>query len=124
MTLGSVCHNSPSGQERLSEAYSVGRAGLGFSVVRWAGDTGHSRKMECSIGSSRTASGAPSWCIWHGPCPCLWDEDVSLVKVAGHQLLKPVLILSLLHVARFRQHSFFINLSDSDCNSFHMTYSN
>jgi len=38
----------------------------------------------------------------------LRDEDVDLEEVAGHQLLKSVLIPSPLHLARFHQISFLM----------------
>jgi len=40
MTLGSICCNSLSGQERWCEVHSVGKAGPGFSVMWWAVDKG------------------------------------------------------------------------------------
>ena len=50
MTLGSVWHNSLSGQEGWCEVRSVGRAGSGFGAVRRASDIGHSRSMMCTVG--------------------------------------------------------------------------
>ena len=44
-------------------------------------------------------------------------EDVDLEEVAGHQLLKPVQVPSLVHFARFHRSSFFINLGDCNCNT-------
>ena len=43
----------------------------------------------------------------------LWVEDVDFKEVAGHQLLKSVLVPSLLHFAQFCQSSSFINFGDS-----------
>ena len=60
---------------------------------------GHMLHLELTAGASGVAHA-------HG----LWFEDVSLAEVAGCQLLKPGLILSALHFARFCQCSSFINL--------------
>ena len=50
MTLGSICHNSLSGQEGWCKVCSVGRTELGFGVVQRAGDTGCSRGLVCGVG--------------------------------------------------------------------------
>ena len=88
MTLGSICHNSPAGQERW-----------------WVLLDGHMLHLElvASVFGVAHALG-------------LWFEDVDLEEVAGCQLLKPGLILSLLHFAPIHQNSAFISLVDSYCN--------
>jgi len=73
MILGSICNNSPSGQQRW---YLV---------------------SDCSMLYLELAAGVSGTVHAHG----LWVEDVDLEKAAGHQLLKPVLVSSLLHSAWF-----------------------
>jgi len=54
----------------------------------------------------------------------LQPEGVDLEEAAGCQLLKPGLILPLLHFAQFHESSSFISLDYSYCNTIDMTYSN
>lgn len=54
----------------------------------------------------------------------LWAQDVDLEEVAWHQLLKPVLVPSLMHFAQFHQNLFFISLGDSYSNTIDVPYSN
>ena len=64
--MGSICHNSLSGQEICYEVHAAGRSELGFGAMQRAGDTGRSRRMVCSVGVSHTASGVIDMpLIWH-----------------------------------------------------------
>jgi len=96
MTLGSTCHNSPSGQE-------------GWCVV-----------LDCCMLHLKLAAALSAAAHGHS----LWVEDVNLQEAAGHQLLKSGLVPSLLHFSRFHQSSSFISLGDSYCSTIDMSYSN
>jgi len=96
MTLGSICYNGLSGQERWCVV-------LDSCMLH----------LELTIGVSGMAHA-------HG----LWVEVVDLEKAAGCLLLKPDLVPSLLHFAWFHQSSSFINLDDSCCNTIDMAYNN
>ncbi|OPJ78892.1 hypothetical protein AV530_017928 [Patagioenas fasciata monilis] len=96
MTLGSICHNSLSEQERLC-------------VV-----------LDCCMLHQKLITGVSG--VVHAYD--LWVEDVNLEEVAGCQLLKPVLVPSSLHFAWFHQSSFFSNLDDSYYNTIDIAYGN
>jgi len=73
ITLGSICRNSISEQER-------------WCVV-----------LDCHILHLELTVGVSGMVHVHA----LWAKEVNPVKIAGCQLLKPVLILSLLHFPQF-----------------------
>jgi len=99
MTLGSICHNSLSGQERWCKVHSVEQD--------WA-------LVQC--GRQVTLGTAGGWCVVFDCYTLLTDgvpglvhdhglqaENVNLEELDGCQLLKPVLILSPLHFSQFHQ---------------------
>ena len=76
--------------------------------------------LDCCILHPGLAAGVFGMACAHG----LQVEDVDLEEVAGHQLLKPIQVPSLLHFAQFHQSPSFSDLGDSYCSTIDMIYSN